>query len=323
MQQSFPTRCFIRAAGYGKTTVPYSQKTTPVFAQVLDSNTRSHWLPTLCRALAVLPLPVLHATGRALGRLVYALPGRYRQRLQENAAQAGYPDASFARRSAAEAGAMILETCRIWFRNDDSIARVICDDWDVIDTARAEGKGILFLTPHLGSFEITARYVARRMPLTVMFRTPHQEYLRALMDSARSTSDLTAVPAASQGVRAFMRALRQGGAVGLLPDQAPSLGEGVWVPFFGRQAFTMTLPGKLAAQAKVAVILASGERLPRGRGWRLHLMRLPGEMPDEPAAQATLLNGAMETLIRRFPEQYLWSYNRYKAPPGAPPRPAE
>ncbi|WP_407923266.1 lysophospholipid acyltransferase family protein [Cupriavidus agavae] len=280
-------------------------------------------MPTLCRGLAMLPLPVLHAIGRALGRLIYVLPGRYRQRLQENAAQAGYPGASFARRSAAEAGAMILETCRIWFRNDDSIAQVICDDWDVIDTARAEGKGILFLTPHLGSFEITARYVARRMPLTVMFRTPSKEYLRALMDSARSTSDLTAVPASSQGVRAFMRTLREGGAVGLLPDQAPSLGEGVWVPFFGRQALTMTLPGKLAAQFKVAVILASGERLPRGRGWRLHLMRLPAEMPDNPAAQAALLNDAMETLIRRFPEQYLWSYNRYKTPPGAPPRPAE
>lgn len=271
----------------------------------------------------MLPLPVLHAIGRALGRLVYMLPGRYRQRLQENAAQAGYPDASFARHSAGEAGAMILETCRIWFRSDDSITRVICDDWDVIDTARAEGKGILFLTPHLGSFEITARYVAKRMPLTVMFRTPSKEYLRTLMDSARSTSELTAVAASSQGVRAFLRTLREGGAVGLLPDQAPSLGEGVWVPFFGRQAFTMTLPGKLAAQTKAAVILASGERLPSGRGWRLHLTRLPGEMPEKPTAQAAVLNDAMETLIRRFPEQYLWSYNRYKAPPGAPPRPAE
>ncbi len=271
----------------------------------------------------MLPLPVLHAIGRALGRLVYALPGRYRQRLQENAAQAGYPEGSFARRSAGEAGAMIMETCRIWFRNDDSITRVICDDWDVIDAVRAEGKGILFLTPHLGSFEITARYVAKRMPLTVMFRTPKKEYLRALMDNARSTSDLTAVPASSQGVRAFMRTLRDGGAIGLLPDQAPSLGEGVWAPFFGRQAFTMTLPGKLAAQFKVAVILASGERLPRGRGWRLHLMRLPVDMPDNSAAQAALLNDAMETLIRRFPEQYLWSYNRYKVPPGAPPRPVE
>jgi len=271
----------------------------------------------------MLPLPVLHASGRVLGRLVYALPGRYRQRLRENAAQAGYPDASFARRSAGEAGAMILETCRIWFRSDDSIKRVVCDDWSIVESARAEGKGILFLTPHLGSFEITARYAAARLPLTVMFRTPRKEYLRALMESARSTSCLTAVPASSQGVRAFMRALRKGGAVGLLPDQAPTLGEGVWVPFFGRQAFTMTLPGKLGAQAKVAIILASGERLPRGRGWRLHLMRLPGEMPDESVAQAALLNGAMETLIRRFPEQYLWSYNRYKVPPGAPSRPAD
>ncbi len=257
-----------------------------------------------------------------LGRLIYTFPGRYRQRLRANASLAGYPDAAFARRSAAEAGAMILELPRVWFRTQQSVARVVTDDWDVVQAAIDEGRGILFLTPHLGCFEITARYTAQRLPLTIMFRPPRKEMLAPVLETARHMSSLEVVPAAAQGVRAFVRALRHGRAVGLLPDQAPSVGEGVWVPFFGRMAYTMTLPGKLAVQTGVPVILAAGERLPKGRGWRLHYVRLPEPLPSAAAEQAALLNEAMEALIRRFPEQYLWSYNRYKVPAGAPPVPS-
>jgi len=115
--------------------------------------------------------------------------------------------------------------------------------------------------------------------------------------------------------------LRRGDAVGMLPDQAPARGEGVWAPFFGRMAYTVTLPGKLAAQSGAPVLLTAAQRLPRGRGWRVHFVRVPQPLPDTPEAQAALFNAAMETLIRRFPTQYLWSYNRYKTPRGAPPAP--
>ncbi|MBO1111479.1 lysophospholipid acyltransferase family protein [Bordetella petrii] len=280
-------------------------------------------LLALFRAIALLPLPLLHAAGRLMGLLVYACPGRYRQRLRANAAQAGYPDAAFARRAAAETGAMILEMPKVWFRNAESLARTVSDDRPVVDAALAEGRGILFLTPHLGCFEIAARYLAVTcdIPLTVMFRPPRIDALAPLLDTARNTSGVKAVPANMQGVREFVRALRRGESVGLLPDQAPGEGEGVWAPFFGRMAYTVTLPGKLAAQTQVAVILVAGERLPRGRGWRVHFMRVPEPLPAGPQAQAALFNATMEQLIRRIPHQYLWSYNRYKTPRGAPPAP--
>ncbi|MGO4328703.1 lysophospholipid acyltransferase family protein [Cupriavidus sp. 2TAF22] len=280
-------------------------------------------LPVLFRLIAALPLPLLQGTGRVLGRLAYAVPGQYRERLRANAAIAGYPDAAFARRAAGESGAMIMELPRVWFRTRQSVAQVVTDDWHVVQGAIDDGRGIFFLTPHLGCFEITARYTAQRLPLTVMFRPPRKDILAPLLDAARGMSGLQVVPATSQGVRAFVRALRQGNAVGLLPDQAPSFGDGVWVPFFGRMAYTMTLPGKLAAQTGVPIVLAAGERLPNGRGWRMHYVRLPEPLPPDAPAQAALLNAAMEALIRRFPQQYLWSYNRYKAPPGAPPAPLE
>ena len=219
------------------------------------------------------------------------------------------------RRAAAETGAMILEMPKVWFRNAESLASTGSDDLAVVDAARAEGRGILFLTPHLGCFEISARYVAAQdIPLTVMFRPPRIPALAPLLDTARNTSGVKAV-------REFVRALRRGESVGLLPDQAPGEGDGVWAPFFGRMAYTVTLPGRLAAQTGVPVILVAGERLPRGRGWRVHFMRVPEPLPADPQAQAALFNATMEQLIRRIPHQYLWSYNRYKIPRGAPPAP--
>ncbi|AMG86799.1 lysophospholipid acyltransferase family protein [Bordetella bronchiseptica] len=278
-------------------------------------------LVTLLRMAAALPLPFLHAAGRLLGRLAYAFPGKYRDRLRANAAQAGYPQPAFARRAAGEIGAMILEMPKVWFRNEQSLGKVVSDDYAIVEAARAEGRGILFLTPHLGCFEITARYLARQMPMTVMFRPPRKAALAPVLERARNTSAVNAVPATMQGVREFVRTLRRGESVGMLPDQAPGVGDGVWAPFFGRMAYTMTLPGKLASQTGVAVILTAGERLPGGRGWRIHYARVPEPLPDGPQEQAALINSAMESLIRRFPEQYLWGYNRYKVPRGAPPAP--
>ena len=277
-------------------------------------------LLTLCRLLAFLPLSTLHALGRLLGRASYAWPGKYRQRLQANAAQAGYTDPTFARRAAAEAGAMILEMPKVWFRNHYCLDRIVSEDDAVVEAARAENRGVLFLTPHLGCFEIMARHLARHMPLTVMFRPPRKAILAPLLN-ARNTPSVNAVPATMQGIREFVRALRRNEAVGLLPDQAPSEGDGVWAPFFGRVAYTMTLPGKLALQTGVAIILTAGERLPNGQGWRIHYLRVPEPFPQDPQALASLLNASMEILIRKCPEQYLWGYNRYKKPRGAPPPP--
>lgn len=275
----------------------------------------------IVRLLAALPLSWLQAAGRLFGTAIYLFPGRYRRRLRANAAQAGYADPAFARRAAAESGAMILEIPKVWWRTPQCLARTHSDQESVVREALAEGRGVLYLTPHLGCFEITARHLTQYGPLTVMFRPSRSPLLDPIVESARDMRNLRAVPANRHGVREFVRALKRGEAVGMLPDQVPREGDGVWLPFFGRHALTMTLAARLALQTGVAVILTAGERLPGGRGWRIHYLRLPEPLPDTPEALAAAINQAMETLIRRFPEQYLWSYNRYKEPGDAPPPP--
>lgn len=275
-------------------------------------------LLVIFRLLASLPLSVLQGAGRAIGLAVYAFPGRYRRRLRANATQAGYGDPAFLRRAAAQTGAMIAEIPRVWLHTDACLDITTSNDLRVLQDALAERRGILYLTPHLGCFEITARFLVAHGPITVMYRPPRQAFLAPVMEQSRDIPGLRAVPANMQGVREFVRALRRGEAVGMLPDQVPSGGEGVWTPFFGAPALTMTLAGRLARQANVPIVLTAGERLPGGKGWRIHFLRLPEPFPNDPAAMAALVNQAMETLIRRFPEQYLWSYNRYKEPDDAP-----
>jgi KDO2-lipid IV(A) lauroyltransferase len=191
---------------------------------------------------------------------------------------------------------------------------VACDSWTVVEQARRAARGIIFLTPHLGCFEISSLYGAQRLPITVLYRQPRMRWLEPLMMAGRQRWRATLAPANLRGVRMLYRALQRGETIGLLPDQAPGVGEGVWAEFFGRPAYTMTLARRLQKATGAAVIMAFAERLSRGRGFRLHLTPLAPEQ-----LEPTALNAAVEQMVRRCPAQYLWSYNRYKVPAGAPP----
>ena len=276
------------------------------------------------RLLARVPLAWLHRAGAVLGRAVYRGSPTYARRLRGNLHSSGLCRDEAACRALlkaaiVEAGKGVAELIVVWFGDERTVAQLVveCEGWDLVEAARRRGRGIIFLTPHLGCFEISALYGAQRMPLTVLYRPPKIKWLEPLMLAGRTRGQAVAAPANLGGVRALYRALARGEAVGLLPDQAPGEGEGVWADFFGRPAYTMTLVTRLQRTRGAAVIMAFAERLPQGRGYRLHLEELPDGL-DEAA-----LNRAIEAQVRRCPEQYLWGYNRYKVPAGAEPPPAK
>ncbi|MBI4984375.1 MAG: lysophospholipid acyltransferase family protein [Rhodocyclales bacterium] len=272
------------------------------------------------RFLSLLPLPLLHNLGAMLGWLAWLLSPTYRRHLRGNIALAGANDAAAA--SIAEAGKGILELPKIWLRpREEVVARVAkVSGWELVEAAWVEGRGILFLTPHLGCFEITAQYYASFRPMTVLYRRPKQAWLAPMIEQGRG-ANLKLAPADLSGVRRLIKALRTGEAVGMLPDQAPGAGEGIWVPFFGKPAYTMTLAARLA-EAGATVLLAYAERLPYGAGYHLKLFALSRPLTGELAERVTQINAELETLIRQCPEQYLWGYNRYKAPAGSGGGPA-
>lgn len=272
-------------------------------------------LVTLFRVLSHLPLPVLHAAGIALGWLVYLASPSYRRRLKDNIRRAGFgSDLNAAIR---EAGKNILELPFIWCASQQRVlASTRVENWELVQSALDAKRGIIFLTPHLGCFEITAQIVATRTPLTVMYRPPRKAALKPLIEGARARGDLRLAPANLSGVRTLLKTLRSGGPIGILPDQVPQDGEGVWAEFFGKQAYTMTLPGKMHQMSGAPVILTYAERLPFGRGYLLRFVPFEQSLDGTPEQQARAINAAMEQLIARCPAQYFWSYHRYKTPPG-------
>ncbi|HET9976401.1 MAG TPA: lysophospholipid acyltransferase family protein [Burkholderiaceae bacterium] len=276
-------------------------------------------------------LGFLHTLGAGVGWLGYALSGTYRRRVVENAQRAGIAPA-VRRAAVAHAGRMVAELPRLWLRPRTQ-ALVPAVQWqgaELIERAQAAQRGIVMLTPHLGAFEVIAQAYAERFgaaqPMTALYRPARQAWLRELETTARDRPGLLTAPASLAGVRQMIRALRSGQTVGLLPDQVPPEGMGVWAPFFGQPAYTMTLAAKLVLQTGCPWLLLIGERLPRAAGWRVSVFEPPETLPaadafggDDVAHQtecAAVMNRAMEFLIRQCPEQYLWGYHRYKAPRG-------
>lgn len=272
------------------------------------------------RLLGRLPLSWLHGAGAALGWLVYWLSPRYAERIRANLYASGVSGdesrlKALLRATVAEAGKGMAELLAVWFGSDEKLAglAVECEGWDVAQAAHARGKGMIIVTPHLGCFEMVGLFVAQRLPITSLYRPPRLGWIEPLMLAGRSRWHAVLAPANLRGVRMLYKALARGEVVGLLPDQTPGAGEGVWADFFGRPAYTMTLVRRLHEKSRAPVIMVVAERLPAGRGYCVRFR----ELPVQSLVDETALNRAIETEVRRYPEQYLWSYYRYKARAGA------
>lgn len=282
----------------------------------------------LFRWLSRLPLWLLHALGATLGWVTYAASPAYRKRFDANARQAGVAP-RVARRAVAAAGRMVGELPFLWLRPmaPTPPMAVRWEGAELVSAAVSAKRGVVFLTPHLGSFEITALAYALRAdfgPVTVLYRPARKPLLRRLTEESRARPGMSTAPATLAGVRQMIRALRRGEAVGLLPDQVPPNGMGVWAPFFGKPAYTMTLAARLVTQTGATPLLIWGERLARGAGYTVHVSAFEEALPNDDAGQAesaAVINRAMERLILQRPEQYLWGYNRYKTPRSADPAP--
>ncbi len=273
-------------------------------------------LRLLLAAFSLLSLPVVHGLGVSLGWLGSILSFKHARLTKINLQSSGiYQDEiefkRAVRQNIGESGKALLETLAIWFRNDKrqlSLVRSF-DGWNHIEAGLASGKGIIFLTPHMGCFEITSLYVATRHPVTVLYRPPRHAWMLPLMNMGRKRGKIILAQANIHGVKQLLQAIKRGEAIGMLPDQAPLEGEGEWAPFFGRPAYTMTLVSKLAKKTGAQVLMVFGERLSYGRGYDIHIRPIADGGINTP----TLLNTEIERTVMQCPTQYLWGYDRYKA----------
>ena len=285
----------------------------------------------LFRLLARLPLRANHAVGAFLGRLVYFASPRYRWRLLDNLTASGVArDAAevkrIARQNASEIGKCATEIAWAMFRPTEIAAEVRERvGWECVERLRSEGRPILFITPHLGGYDVAGRYLWAHVPILAMYR-PHKifwldQLLREGRNRGAAPDGTNVAPATMAGVRMVLKHLKRGGCSVVLPDQVPGQGDGEWADFFGRPAYTMTLVGRLQEATGAAIVFCYAERLARGAGYRLHLAPLEEALPADRHLAARRVNEMVERLVRECPTQYLWAYNRYKRPAGAPPAP--
>ena len=269
----------------------------------------SHW-----------PLAVLHALGAGLGWLVWLASARYRAHFRANVAQAGLPFEA-ARPAIAEAGRFVGELPRLWMRPrlQSCLGNVRVQGQAHAEQAFAQGQGVIFFGPHCGSFELGPQALAELYgPITAIYRPARKAWLARLESLARDRQNLTVVPASLSGIRLMHKTLKSNQAVAMLTDQVPPEGLGLWAPFFGRPAYTMTLAARLALQSGAALLPVSCERLPRGRGYFLKIWPVVAGLETREKSDmlqaVTRINQAIEAIVLSQPGQYLWGYARYKTP---------
>ncbi len=276
-------------------------------------------LRALFGLLARLPLRWNHAVGGTLGWLAWVCPNSLRRISEANLARC-FPEQDdawrrrVARASLMETGKALTEAPWLWRAGPERIRALLrgIEGQAHLDRALAESRGAFLVSPHLGSWEFAGLHLATLGPMTSLYRPPRMRALDALLRASREATGARLVPTTPSGIKALRRALAQGEYIGMLPDQTPKGASGVFAPFFGRPAYTMILLARLAAPARTPVVFGFAERLPRGGGYRYHAIPAPeGLYSEDPETAATAINQAVETLVRKCPEQYVWSYKRF------------
>ena len=275
------------------------------------------------RALARLPFRAIYGVAGALGWVAARLPLRPVRfaavtirtcfpQLSERSQQALVRRSTVASaRAACEVGAFCT-----WPR--DRVLGLVRDvrGLDLLEAAVAAGRGVILAGPHLGAWELVGLYCSSRFPFTALYRRPVDAALERFLAQGRARFGSRLAPGTPGGLRTLARALASGEIVGLMPDQDPRRGAGVFVPFFGVLANTTTLVSRLAGRSGAPVILAFAERLPGGVGFRLHFRNASAAVSDaDLLTSVTALNADIERLICDCPEQYLWSYKRFSVRP--------
>lgn len=283
----------------------------------------------LLRLFSRLSLKINHHLGAALGLLGYLFSHSFSQLTYDNLQQSGLaPEENNFRallsQSVRETGKGLTELIVAWFRPETEVAKLVVEyaGWEHVEAAQKIGKGLIFITPHLGCYDIAGRWLDSKIPTRFLYRAPKLAWVQKLMDAGRDRGEEKMVPADMSGVRILMKTLKHGGSISILPDQVPSKGEGEWADFFGKPAYTMTLVTRLQNATQAPVIYYFAERLPQGRGYKVWLRPAAELFSADRNIAARQLNKALEQLIRQAPAQYLWAYNRYKTPAGAEPPPA-
>ena len=272
--------------------------------------------------LARLPWSLQRVLGRGIGRLLMGLFGSRRRVAARNIALC-FPEldqaaqASLLRESFAELGIGLFEFARAWWGSVAPMrGKVAIEGLEQLQAARAGGRGVIIISGHFVTLELAARLMCDHAPLAGMYR-PHDG---AVMEWAVQRGRLRYATAmfTREELRPALRHLKQGGLLWFAPDQDTRRGDSVFVPFFGRPAYSLTSTHQLARLSGAAVLGFAHVRHDDGS----YTLRLTPALEDFPSSDATAdtarVMATIEAMIRAAPTQYLWIHRRFKRQPDQP-----
>ena len=280
---------------------------------------QSRTIAGLWRFLSARRLTTLWRLARIGGPLVYRFSKRERKVTEINLAEV-YPELDqearlqLARESLIHSTATMLELGFSWMGSPQRVEASILEihGRELLDEARAEGRGVIVLAPHFGNWEVLNFWLSGHFPFTAMYEPPKLAPLDPVIRQGRERMGASLVPTNPRGVAALLKALKRSEAVGILPDQVPSWGGGVFAPFYHRPAYTATLLPKLVARTSARVVTGVAQRLP-GHGFAIHFLAAdPQVYAADEAESATGVNACVEKAIALDPAQYQWEYKRYR-----------
>jgi Kdo2-lipid IVA lauroyltransferase/acyltransferase len=277
------------------------------------------WLALgVARLLVALPFRAQLVAGAVIGRLGFLAAGDRREIAARNL-ELAFPElAPAARRDLLvrhfhALGMSLIETGMCWWADDRRLERLAeIRGLEHVEAALAAGRGAIMLTGHFTTLDLGGRFLARRVPVSAMYRPHRNPLFDEIMRRGRERTAREAF--AKQDVRAMIRGLRTNLLIWYAPDQAHKRGKySAVVPFFGVPAPTNTATSVFARLGDAPVIPFFPVRLPGRGGYRLDILPPLEDFPsDDPVADAARINRLLEERIRLCPEQYLWVHRRFK-----------
>ena len=205
---------------------------------------------------------------------------------------------------------------KIWIQSNERSEPLLlgAENEHLIEACLRSRKGLLLLVPHLGNWEMVGLWCARYGQFTALYQPPKQAALDPLIWRARQRLGNKLYPTDHSGVRAVLKELKKGGRSAVLPDQEPDPEGGVFAPFYGVPALTMTLVHGLASRTDCEVLMAFGKRVEGG--FMIVFKEADSRIKDPDVVKAAAaLNRSVESCIADCPEQYQWEYKRFKKQP--------
>jgi KDO2-lipid IV(A) lauroyltransferase len=284
---------------------------------------RTLLVTVLLRLVSLFPLSAAHALGRMLGSIFYYSKNDLKKITRMNI-HLCFPELNkqqqdeLVRDVLKNVGMSMMECGALWFWPAKKVLGLVKEvsGRELLESAMNNKNGVILAAPHIGAWEIIGLYCPQYWPMTILFKAPRIKAMESLLRKVRERAGTTLVPAGASGVRELRKALSRNELIGILPDQDPGTGSGVFAPFFGIQANTMNLISRLANKTGATILVAYAERLPKGQGYHIHFESSPDCLTDtDPVVAATCLNGAIEECVRKLPSQYQWAYRRFKTRP--------